>query len=138
MSSWLSLNLLDLVQRLRRFQNHLPRILLRHISGCPICLLFPGHPPTPILSHLFILSGGTMHLVLIVVIIQLCSYFYRCLIRYIGVKMKSKAYIFLNIFQKTSSAIFNLDSCLPQGHCINILLFNSGLRHLAPKGESWN
>lgn len=100
MSSWLSLNLLDLVQRLRRFQNHLPRILLRHISGCPICLLFPGHPPTPILSHLFILSGGTMHLVLIVVIIQLCSYFYRCLIRYIGVKMKSKAYIFLNIFSK--------------------------------------
>lgn len=100
MSSWLSLNLPGLVQRLRRFQNHLPRLLLRHILGSLICLPFPGHRPTPILPPLFTPPGGRKHLVLIVVITQLCSYFYRCLIRYTGEKMKSKWCIFLNIYSK--------------------------------------
>lgn len=98
MSSWLNLNLPGLVQRLRTFQNN--RCFSRGTSlAAPfvfLCLVTPlcYFPP------LFTPPGGTMHLVLVVVIIQLCSYFYRCLIRCTGKKMKSEGCIFLNIYSK--------------------------------------
>lgn len=67
-----------------------------------------------------------MHLVLIVVITQLCSYFYRCLIRYTGEKMKSKWCIFLNIYSKNKFS--NIQSSL---------LSSSGALHQHPFVQQW-